>query len=579
MKINDYARQGNIAGVQQLLASGVEIDSRDRALQTPLMSAVSSANANLEMVQFLVENGADVNAIGGESSYAALGFAANDPVLGFAVKSGNIDKIQYLLNAGADIRYQRLYDYDVLMDAMCSPNISKNDNLTSIIKLLISRGANVRNTSQNGESALKFAAYEGRFDVIELLLEAGADREQLQWTELMEAIVFGSVEETKQLIDAGADLAALDFCWRTPWIFSLQVGEIEKVKLLLASGANEFDGGETEKPPLMYVVENNHAEVLEYLIQQGFDANEVDRYNRTLLIEASERGATECVRVLLAAGVDASVGNNNWNSAIYHASNLEIIKMLVDAGEDLSDINDDMRQLLTGLGSNREILNIDQEQYLSGKSRRFGTANPEVMTVEFWQAMARSSATAWTARNTFDDPDNAVGDEAVWCFQRFGRTITQLPDRRIIQIGGEHEDYYDPDFCIYNDVTVHQQDGTFAILGYPKEIFPPTDFHSATLVGDYIYIIGCLGYIDNRIYDETPVYRLDCQTLSIEKIETTGEKPGWISRHNALYTEPSRIYITGGKISVRKKKTNGYIDNINNYMLDLSTLNWSRVTN
>jgi len=26
----------------------------------------------------------------------------------------------------------------------------------------------------------------------------------------------------------------------------------------------------------------------------------------------------------------------------------------------------------------------------------------------------------------------------------------QLPDGRLVSVGGEHEDYYDPDFCIYN---------------------------------------------------------------------------------------------------------------------------------
>jgi hypothetical protein len=34
--------------------------------------------------------------------------------------------------------------------------------------------------------------------------------------------------------------------------------------------------------------------------------------------------------------------------------------------------------------------------------------------------------------------------------QRFGQSLTLLPDCRAVQIGGEHEDWYDADFCIYN---------------------------------------------------------------------------------------------------------------------------------
>ncbi|GJD19129.1 hypothetical protein RIVM261_040850 [Rivularia sp. IAM M-261] len=213
MKIHDFASQGNIGGVKQQLTNGVNIDCLDKSSQTPLMCAVSSTNASLEMVKFLVESGADVNAVGGEYDYT---------VLGFAVQSDNVDIIQYLLDAGADINYQRPSGYDVLIDAMCG-YIQERENLVSIINLLIARGANVKGVSQYGESALKCASCEGRFDVVELLLKAGADPQRLEWTELMYAVAFGSIEETKRLIDAGFDELAWDSCNRTSWILSLEV--------------------------------------------------------------------------------------------------------------------------------------------------------------------------------------------------------------------------------------------------------------------------------------------------------------------------------------------------------------------
>lgn len=80
-----------------------------------------------------------------------------------------------------------------------------------------------------------------------------------------------------------------------------------------------------------------------------------------------------------------------------------------------------------------------------------------------------------------------------------------MPDGRAVHIGGEHEDYYDPDFFIYNDVTVVGPDGSIKIRGYSRGVFPPTDFHSATLAGDAILIIGRLGYPDQRVAGRTPV--------------------------------------------------------------------------
>ena len=91
------------------------------------------------------------------------------------------------------------------------------------------------------------------------------------------------------------------------------------------------------------------------------------------------------------------------------------------------------------------------------------------------------------------------------CFDRFGQSSNQLPDGRVVCIAGEHEDSYDPDFYIYNDVVIQQPDGRIDIFGYPREVFPPTDFHTATLVGNRIVLIGSLGYPDERRPGETPV--------------------------------------------------------------------------
>jgi len=57
-----------------------------------------------------------------------------------------------------------------------------------------------------------------------------------------------------------------------------------------------------------------------------------------------------------------------------------------------------------------------------------------------------------------------------WCFERFGKSETTLPEGRVVHIAGEHEDHYDPDFYIYNDVIVIGRDGSIAITGYPREI-------------------------------------------------------------------------------------------------------------
>lgn len=132
-----------------------------------------------------------------------------------------------------------------------------------------------------------------------------------------------------------------------------------------------------------------------------------------------------------------------------------------------------------------------------------------------------------------------------------------LLDRWVVSIGGEHEDWYDADFMIYNDVIVRDFHGGVHIFGYPKDVFPPTDFHTATLVGelDYnpdfhevgIYIIGGIGYKEDREWWRTPVYELDLRTMEIHAREFRNEEPGWIFEHEATLIEPHLIRVKGGK--------------------------------
>ncbi len=379
MQIHTYAKQGNIQGVAQAIAKGVDINCIDKDnSQTPLMYAVTSANAGIDMVQFLVENGANINAVE-ESEF-------QNTVLGLAVSSGNLAKIKLLLDAGANIHYQRPHGYDVLIDAMYGRDISQDENLIPILNLLLEKGAKVDGISSYQETALRIASRVGRFDAVQLLLAAGCDSQQLQWTELMYAIVFGSLEDVKNLLQQKkVDLTVRDYWQRTPWLLSIQVGDVEKAKLMLASGIDRDDRGIIGKTPLMYAIQNNHCAVLKWLIAEGFDVETTDEYDTTPLIAAAETGATDCVRILLDAGANPGRVFDYDRKAINSASNMSIVRMLVEAGEDLSEINNEMQQILRGVADSE--LKVSREQYLAGKHRRFGKTNPEIMEIDFWKAM------------------------------------------------------------------------------------------------------------------------------------------------------------------------------------------------
>lgn len=125
-------------------------------------------------------------------------------------------------------------------------------------------------------------------------------------------------------------------------------------------------------------------------------------------------------------------------------------------------------------------------------------ANPMPYDNSFYREQIRSFDNAYAGAKKWLEPGTAKDRGPVFSFDRFGRSITKLPDGRMVFIAGEHEDSYDPDFCIYNDVCVIDGAGSLDYYLYASDVFPPTDFHSATLIGDAIWIIGCLGYRQQR---------------------------------------------------------------------------------
>lgn len=160
-----------------------------------------------------------------------------------------------------------------------------------------------------------------------------------------------------------------------------------------------------------------------------------------------------------------------------------------------------------------------------------------------------------------------------WCNNRFGRSYHFLKDGTLIQIGGEHEDFSEPDFNIYNDVIRITPNGEVDLFIYPEHVFPPTDFHSSTKLGNQIIIIGGLGYQKDRVTTQTNMYVLNLDDFSIESMPSSGEKPGWVFEHTTLLDEQNNcLYLMDGK-----KWLNGKIvENKGVYTFDLATKSWSR---
>ena len=232
------------------------------------------------------------------------------------------------------------------------------------------------------------------------------------------------------------------------------------------------------------------------------------------------------------------------------------------------------------LNSNEDKFPVDpkvtRSLFIEWRSPRFGYSNPQSMNNPVWEWLIKSKVSAYQANKRLNQGRDSNGPG--WCFSRFGQSSSELPDGRVVLIAGEHEDYYDSDFYIYNDVVVQHPDGRIEILGYPRDVFPPTDSHSATVVGDQIVLIGNIGYPDQRRSGVTQVMILNLKTFAMSRQETSGTPPGWISRHTATLAEDgSSIQIERGNVCSGDKGRK-WEENIDDWRLRLDDWSWERLT-
>ena len=201
---------------------------------------------------------------------------------------------------------------------------------------------------------------------------------------------------------------------------------------------------------------------------------------------------------------------------------------------------------------------------------------PKDVTNPYWLWLFRNQIDPYSAREYFKG-NLPTTPGPCWAGNRMGMSTTQLADGRTIWVAGEHEDHYDPDFFIYNDVIVRDANQEILIYAYSRNAFPPTDFHTATLYENEskLLLIGALDYTDNRKPGTTRVQSLDLDTFAIKQIETTGQGPGWIHRHKAsVDPDGTGIIITDG--SVFDGET--YLENINDWHLSFSDWKWTQLT-
>jgi ankyrin repeat protein len=301
------ARSGNADLVQQLLARGANANARAARGQTPLMWA--AAQKHSAVVSVLIAHGADVHA-----------------------RSDSWSQIEAVSPHGHP-GHNRAIPYGRNTPLMFAARVGDLDSA----KLLVGAGANVNDEDARGVSVVVLAAHSGFRDLVEFLLEKGADpnASRAGFTALHAAIMRRDEALVRTLLARGASPHAPLKDW-TP--------------TRRQSSDFHFEPELVGATPFWLAARYTQPAVMRLLVERGADPTFVHRSDRIV----DGRGGKAYDHQLqattaLMAAVGMGGGGNAWvpvERSRREALVLETVRLAVEYGIDVNAANVDGRTAL-----------------------------------------------------------------------------------------------------------------------------------------------------------------------------------------------------------------------------------------
>ncbi|CZR63647.1 uncharacterized protein PAC_13544 [Phialocephala subalpina] len=303
-------------------------------MESPLQASVRSDN-NHELIQILLD-------AGGNANVAPIDSWTPHTLLTSAISNGDAALVRILLESKAEVNMMTKYSITALQAAA-----SVND--VEIVQILVDAGADVDApfgnryetarvvAAKNGKfkhqvSPIQFAAYNDNIEIVQILLD-------------LEANVDGYIQypRDESLDDVDEENDYFDVaCLKTPLQLAVSNKNIILVRLLLLSGAdpNAQNYGDT---PLQIAARNDDIALVRLLLRNGAHVNTAARKNggRTALQAAAYTGNGGVVQILLheGANVNALPAYRHGRTAMQAAAqggHTEILRTLRELGGDVN---------------------------------------------------------------------------------------------------------------------------------------------------------------------------------------------------------------------------------------------------
>lgn len=224
------------------------------------------------------------------------------------VRAGDVDKLKNALRHGAKMN---AIDKDGFTPLMLAARLHRGE----MMQLLIEAGADTRAGDRNGNSALMLALLRFEADknreackvdeawerqmipfIKKLGKEAACAKNDSEQTVLMCAAASGATGCVTALAELGADVNAVDFQGRTALMCAAASGSADCVTALVKLGVDVNAADSHGSTALRYAIDDENAETAQALIKAGASIDD------DFLHSATERGNVRIARLLTEAG-------------------------------------------------------------------------------------------------------------------------------------------------------------------------------------------------------------------------------------------------------------------------------------
>lgn len=254
-----------------------------------------------------------------------------------AVKNNDVKLVRSLLRSSG---YRSVINW-AHYDGWTPLHAAADAGLYEIMEMLIKAGADIEKTDAYGTTAMMFCC-KGHVNCMKLLLKHGANphkKDTFGANVLTLACMIGHQEVILLLLNQkGIEINSVDGQGRSALLFAVRRGCVRSVGTLLEHGADPNIAEVSGRTPLHVACVYGPLVLLDMLIAKGAHLNHKDSYGSTPLMQSAYLGHSACVDKLIAAGVLLDIQDEEFGSTalILAASKGQVDcgVMLLEAGAD-----------------------------------------------------------------------------------------------------------------------------------------------------------------------------------------------------------------------------------------------------